>query len=226
MKPSPLGPMRKYYYLTDEGKNELSEFINSWYKIKEIEEYMNNSTLSSFEKEEFFQQLLDMMLQSQLENKSIDLFIGENYKEFCDSIINEYNESKSSILKTMNFIEELIFYIGVWITLDMIFYFKLQFKLNSLITASLFYIVLYIKKSQITVSSKGDVKSALKSISFVVPIVFVLKIVINIITDILSIDISKTISLYSIRYFLLISILFFIFSEFYKIKSNKSKIIL
>lgn len=35
MKPSPLGPMRKYYYLTDEGKNELSEFINSWYKIKE-----------------------------------------------------------------------------------------------------------------------------------------------------------------------------------------------
>ncbi|MBV1821756.1 PadR family transcriptional regulator [Coprococcus sp. MSK.21.13] len=35
MKPSSLGPMRKYYYLTDEGKNELSEFINSWYKIKE-----------------------------------------------------------------------------------------------------------------------------------------------------------------------------------------------
>lgn len=193
--------------------------------FKEIEEYMNNSTLSSFEKEELFQQLLDMMLQSQLENKSIDLFIGENYKEFCDSIINEYNESKSSVLKTMNFIEELIVYIGVWITLDMIFYFKLQFKLNSLITASLFYIVLYIKKSQITVSSKGDVRSALKSILFVVPIVFVLKIVINIITDILSIDISKTISLYSIRYFLLISILFFIFSEFYKIKSNKSKII-
>lgn len=35
MKASPLGPMRKYYYLTNEGKNELSEFINSWYKIKE-----------------------------------------------------------------------------------------------------------------------------------------------------------------------------------------------
>lgn len=58
---------------------------------------MKNSTLSSFEKEEFFQQLLDMMLQSQLENKSIHLFIGEDYKKFCDSIINEYNESKSFI---------------------------------------------------------------------------------------------------------------------------------
>lgn len=34
MKESPLGPMRKYYYLTDEGKNELNEFISSWNQIK------------------------------------------------------------------------------------------------------------------------------------------------------------------------------------------------
>lgn len=34
MKPSPLGPMRKYYYLTNEGKDELSEFITTWYNIK------------------------------------------------------------------------------------------------------------------------------------------------------------------------------------------------
>ncbi|WP_096636086.1 DUF1048 domain-containing protein [Clostridium cochlearium] len=191
--------------------------------FKEIEEYMNNSTLSSFEKEDFFQQLLDIMLQSQLQNKSIDLFIGEDHKQFCDSIINEYNVSKSFILKTINFIEQFIVYIGVWIILDMIFYFKLHFKVSSLITASLFCIILYIKKSQI--SSNNNVNSGLKSLSFVVPIVFISKIIINILTDMLSIDISKTISLYSIRYFIVISILFFIFSEFYKIKSNKSKII-
>ncbi|MCG4579925.1 DUF1048 domain-containing protein [Clostridium cochlearium] len=191
--------------------------------FKEIEEYMNNSTLSSFEKEDFFQQLLDIMLQSQLQNKSIDLFIGEDHKQFCDSIINEYNVSKSFILKTINFIEQFIVYIGVWIILDMIFYFKLHFKVSSLITASLFCIILYIKKSQI--SSKDNVNSGLKSLSFIVPIVFISKIIINIGTDMLSVDISKTISLYSIRYFIVISILFFIFSEFYKIKSNKSKII-
>ncbi|MBV1821792.1 DUF1048 domain-containing protein, partial [Coprococcus sp. MSK.21.13] len=118
--------------------------------FKEIEEYMNNSTLSSFEKEDFFQQLLDIMLQSQLQNKSIDLFIGEDHKQFYDSIINEYNVSKSFILKTINFIEQFIVYIGVWIILDMIFYFKLHFKVSSLITASLFCIILYIKKSQIS----------------------------------------------------------------------------
>ncbi|MCY6371256.1 PadR family transcriptional regulator [Clostridium ganghwense] len=34
MKKSPLGPMRKYYYITDEGTKELEEFITSWNKIK------------------------------------------------------------------------------------------------------------------------------------------------------------------------------------------------
>jgi PadR family transcriptional regulator PadR len=34
MKESPLGPMRKYYYLTEEGTRELKEFIASWNKIR------------------------------------------------------------------------------------------------------------------------------------------------------------------------------------------------
>ena len=34
MKKSPFGPMRKYYYLTKSGEQELKEFINSWEEIK------------------------------------------------------------------------------------------------------------------------------------------------------------------------------------------------
>ena len=34
MKKSPLGPMRKYYYLTDDGTKELEEFINTWNLVK------------------------------------------------------------------------------------------------------------------------------------------------------------------------------------------------
>ncbi|WP_027634266.1 PadR family transcriptional regulator [Clostridium hydrogeniformans] len=34
MKKSPLGPMRKYYYLTKEGESELINFISSWDKVK------------------------------------------------------------------------------------------------------------------------------------------------------------------------------------------------
>lgn len=34
MKKSPLGPMRKYYYLTEEGIKELNDFIVSWNEVK------------------------------------------------------------------------------------------------------------------------------------------------------------------------------------------------
>jgi len=34
MKKSPFGPMRKYYYLTKSGEQELKEFIISWEEIK------------------------------------------------------------------------------------------------------------------------------------------------------------------------------------------------
>lgn len=34
MKESPFGPMRKYYYITKLGEQELIEFINSWKEIK------------------------------------------------------------------------------------------------------------------------------------------------------------------------------------------------
>lgn len=34
MKKTPLGSMRKYYYLTEDGINELDEFISSWNKVK------------------------------------------------------------------------------------------------------------------------------------------------------------------------------------------------
>ena len=34
MKESPFGPMRKYYYMTEEGNLELEEFVSSWNEIK------------------------------------------------------------------------------------------------------------------------------------------------------------------------------------------------
>ncbi|WP_125153513.1 PadR family transcriptional regulator [Clostridium rectalis] len=34
MKKSPFGPMRKYYYITEEGSKKLDDFIVSWNIIK------------------------------------------------------------------------------------------------------------------------------------------------------------------------------------------------
>ncbi len=33
-KDSPLGPKRKYYFLTEEGKKQLEDFTTSWERIK------------------------------------------------------------------------------------------------------------------------------------------------------------------------------------------------
>jgi PadR family transcriptional regulator PadR len=35
-RPSPLGPMRKYYFLTEEGKENFNEFNETWRRIKSI----------------------------------------------------------------------------------------------------------------------------------------------------------------------------------------------
>lgn len=35
MKKSPFGPMRKYYFITEDGEEQLKRFISSWNKIKE-----------------------------------------------------------------------------------------------------------------------------------------------------------------------------------------------
>ena len=35
-RPSPLGPMRKYYFLTDLGKESLNEFQDNWSRIKSV----------------------------------------------------------------------------------------------------------------------------------------------------------------------------------------------
>ncbi|KAJ52942.1 DNA-binding ferritin-like protein (Dps family) [Clostridium tetanomorphum] len=193
--------------------------------FKEIEEYMKNSTLSSIEREEVFQQILDMMLQAQSENKSINLFLGSNHKKFCDSIINEYNSSKSFIFKTIDFIEEFIVYFLIWISLDMLFSFSLQFNINSLITVSLLCIITFIKKSKITSTNQGNIKSTIKSFSFIVPLVLIIKIIINTITSIFNINTDININLYSVRYFIVGFILFLLISQLYKIKSNKIKIL-
>ncbi|WP_027624297.1 DUF1048 domain-containing protein [Clostridium lundense] len=194
--------------------------------FKEIEQYMRNSTLSSIEREEVFQQILDMMLQAQCENKSIDLFLGNNHKNFCDSIINEYNKSKSFMLKAISLIEELIIYFIAWISLDMLFSFSLKFNLNSLITASLLCIITFIKKSKITSTTEKNIKSSInKSFLFIVPLVFFTKIILNIITSIFKINTDINITLYSARYFFIGCILFLLISQLYKIKSNTMRIL-
>lgn len=75
---------------------------------KNITEYIQSSNLTLGEKEEILQQIMDMMLQAQIEDKCIDLFIGKDYEVFCKSIIDEYNNSKSRSYKIISYTQKYL----------------------------------------------------------------------------------------------------------------------
>ena len=71
------------------------------------------SNLELDEKEEILQQIMDMILQAQVEDKSVDLFIGKDYEVFCDSIVEEFNNSRNKYYKIVNYVQKYL----LWTTL-------------------------------------------------------------------------------------------------------------
>ena len=188
-------------------------------EFKYIKHYISESTLSFYEKEEVLQQILDTMLQAQAENKSIHLFIGNDINGFCDSIIMEYRTSKSFMLKTINFIEQLIIWISLWISLDMLFKVSPYFELGSIISATLFCCIsfIFIQKSEL----KGEPKSYLKMFG----VYFIAAFIMHALMDFLDINEHNNISLYSTKNIFIIAILLVFIWEIYKIRYTKQKLV-
>lgn len=76
--------------------------------FKSMVSYIQCSELREVEKEDILQQIMDMMLQAQIENKPVDLFIGNDYEVFCKSIIEEYSSDKNFIYKLLNHIQKYL----------------------------------------------------------------------------------------------------------------------
>ncbi|MCB2310228.1 DUF1048 domain-containing protein [Clostridium tagluense] len=70
-------------------KNKLKKELNErdLKNFEDIVQYIEISPLSSIEREEVSQQVLDMMLQAKNEGKFASEVIGDDIKGFCDSII-------------------------------------------------------------------------------------------------------------------------------------------
>ena len=182
-----------------------------------IKHYISNSTLSFFEREEALQQILDSMLEAQAKNKSIDLFLGSDINEFCDSIIMEYSTSKSLMLKTINFIEQLIIFISLWISLDMLFSSALYFKLSSLISAALLCIVSFI------FIQKSKLRCELKLYFYIFGVYIIITSIIHILVKPLGLNLNTYISFYSIKNVFVISIALVLMGETYKAKCNTQR---
>jgi len=81
--------------------------------FKNITEYIGHSYLTYYEKEEALQQVMDIILQAQEENKSAVEVIG-NYIEFSDAIIEEYESIKSNRYKVLYNIEVYLKWLSIF----------------------------------------------------------------------------------------------------------------
>lgn len=81
------------------------------YLFKSITIYIKNSSLTDIEKEEILQQILDMILEAQSQNKPASFVIGRDYEKFCDSIIKEYSRDKNVFYTIFNFLQNYLFYL-------------------------------------------------------------------------------------------------------------------
>ncbi|MBU3160774.1 DUF1048 domain-containing protein [Clostridium frigoris] len=95
------------------------------YLYKSITSYIQNSELRGTEKEEILQQVMDMMLQAQIEDKPMTLIIGNDYEEFCNSIIDEYSSDKSENYRVINYIQKSLLF-----TIILLFLFSMIRKIT------------------------------------------------------------------------------------------------
>lgn len=119
------------------------------YLYKSITTYIQNSNLRKIEKEEILQQIMDMLLQAQSENKDTSIIIGDDYEEFCQSIIKEYETNKNTIYKILSYIQRYLFNLFIvtlimWIFGGNISNYLLDFKitLDNFIMANIVALIL------------------------------------------------------------------------------------
>lgn len=119
------------------------------YLYKSITTYIQNSNLRKVEKEEILQQIMDMMLQAQSENKNTSAIIGNDYEEFCQSIIMEYEANKNKTYRVVSLIQRylstlFIVSLFIWIMGGDISNYLLDFKitLDNFIMANIVAIIL------------------------------------------------------------------------------------
>lgn len=130
------------------------------YLYRSITSYIQNSDLRGIEKEEILQQVMDMMLQAQIENKSMNMIIGNDYEEFCKSIIEEYSRGKSKTYRLLNYIQKYLLWMLLISTFMMILKGILNHSFNLGITVDQFILVNVISIIIVPISKKSRQKTA------------------------------------------------------------------
>jgi len=208
---------------------------------KSITTYIQNSELKGIEKEEILQQIMDMMLQAEVEDKSMNLIIGHDYEAFCKSIVKEYSRDKITAYRVLLYIQKSLLWMIIISVLLMVSRsllntsFNIDITVDYLIIASIFSFILVPatrKRAQETSSqtlwyqrlytiNTGLGKSG--SSAFIL-MIFTLALIRLVLGKVLGTKVfSYTINLYENIFYVGLILLIIIAIEGYKIMYNKKE---
>ena len=109
----------KFMNMRIKEQKKLNE--NNLFLYKYITKYIKATDLTMYEKEEILHQIMDMLLEAQYENRDKSFIVGDNYKEFCKSIIDEYMVTKSKLYIFLDYFQRYILWMTIGLGLDALY---------------------------------------------------------------------------------------------------------
>lgn len=142
---------------------------NNLFLYKYITTYIKATDLTIYEKEEILHQIMDMLLEAQYENKDKSFIVGDDYKKFCKSIIDEYMATKSKLYIFLDYFQRYILWMTIGLGLDALYNLfsinQLSITLNDIFTWNMISLVIvFVSKSVnreaiiVPISGKSKIK--------------------------------------------------------------------
>ena len=157
----------KFMNMRIKEQKKLNE--NNLFLYKYITTYIKATDLTMYEKEEILHQIMDMLLEAQYENRDKSFIVGDNYKEFCKSIIDEYMVTKSKLYIFLDYFQRYILWMTIGLGLDALYNLfsvnQLSITLNDIFTCNMISLfIVFISKSVsreaivVPISEKSKIK--------------------------------------------------------------------
>lgn len=103
-------------YIRIKEQKKLNE--NNFCLYKHIIAYIKATNLTIYEKEEILHQIMDMLLEAQYENRDKSFIVGDDYKKFCKSIIDEYMLTKSKVYIVLDYVQRYVLWMIIGLGLE------------------------------------------------------------------------------------------------------------
>lgn len=221
-------------------RNKASKELHYEYRFcfEESEKYLKASDISSYEREEALQDILDMLLEAQSLKTPIGNIFGDNDENFLKNIVEEYKKPKNILYKTLlpiqQFITTTLFIIAIMIIIMSIYGKSIIYGFNNAISYEslvLLFIYFFIMKRYRTkydmkkpFHTQTELKKQMTKDWFIVMFFTLIMawLFYYIFETILHISVLSSLPLYEYKLYLLFLIIASIFIEIYIKKYSKS----